>query len=662
VVQRLAVLAALCASAPLSAADAGPFDAAAAFGARPSASAMHISPDGQSVVYIAATSGQGATAYTLALTPGAKPKAALAASGKPERLAYCSWVSNARLVCAAYAVLNDAMLNYPVVTRMVAVNADGSNLQVLSKRDSAYARGIQLGGGYVIDSLPAEDGAVLMTRVYVPDDQIGTRFGSDARGLGVDWVDTRNLNVRHVEAPRPDAVEYISDGRGTVRIVGLQRRRGSDNDHQDEETIDYLFRPTGSHEWKKLSDYNTLAREGFNPYAVDPDLNVVYGFKKKNGRLALYSITLDDSLREELIYANPEVDVDALIRIGRSGHVVGVEYVTDTRQSVYFSPQIQQLLTSLHNALPQQPLLRVVDSSADENRLLVFAGSDADPGVYYIFDHKAHQLQTFLVARSALEGVKLATVRSITYSGADGVMIPGYLTLPPGVENAKGLPAIVLPHGGPSARDEWGFGWLAQFYAARGFAVLQPNFRGSTGYGDAWFEQNGFQSWKIAVGDVVSAGRWLVNEGIADPARLAVVGWSYGGYAALQSAVLDPSVFKAVIATAPVTDLPMLKEQWRRWSSHELVSRFVGDGPHVREGSPADHADKIHVPVLLFHGELDRNVSIEQSKRMCSALKSAGRSCELVTWPDLDHYLEDGGARTLMLRKSDEFLRRSLGM
>jgi dipeptidyl aminopeptidase/acylaminoacyl peptidase len=192
--------------------------------------------------------------------------------------------------------------------------------------------------------------------------------------------------------------------------------------------------------------------------------------------------------------------------------------------------------------------------------------------------------------------------------------------------------------------------------------VLQPNFRGSTGYRDNWFEQNGFQSWKTAVSDVVSAGRWLVSQGIAEPSRLAVVGWSYGGYAALQSAVLDSQVFKAVIATAPVTDLGLLKRQWSGWSNYELVSKFIGDGPHVHEGSPAEHADKIRVPVLLFHGELDRNVSIEQSKLMCSRLKSAGGKCELVTWPDLDHYLEDSSARALMLRKSDEFLRKSLGM
>jgi dipeptidyl aminopeptidase/acylaminoacyl peptidase len=219
-----------------------------------------------------------------------------------------------------------------------------------------------------------------------------------------------------------------------------------------------------------------------------------------------------------------------------------------------------------------------------------------------------------------------------------------------------------MPHGGPSARDYWGFDWLAQFFAARGFVVIQPNFRGSSGYGDAWFMKNGFKSWPIAIGDVLDAGRWLVANGIADPEKLAIVGWSYGGYAALQSAVVDPKVFKAVVAIAPVTDLAALKEEHRHWTDFELVSEFVGEGPHVRDGSPIENAERIKVPVLLFHGALDHNVGFLQSKRMASRLTSAGARCELVTWDDLDHQLDDSEARTKMLRKSEEFLRQAMGM
>ena len=641
---------------PLLAQGAQPFDAAAAFGARESVSDLRLSPSGTSVAYLAPTQGQGSALHTLSLLPGAKDKVALASDGNPDRLVSCNWVSDSRLVCEVFALLKDPTFRFLPFTRIVAVNADGSNLQLLSKRESARSRGVALGGGSVIDWLPDEDGAVLMTRLYLADDRLGSHLGSSNHGLGVDWLDTASLKTRQLEAPRADAVDYISDYRGTVRIVGIDLRptRG-----QESGVIQYMYHPQGSHDWRKLGDFDYFHKVGFEPIAVDSDLNLAYGFKHDDGRWALYSMTLDEVPRERLIYAHPEVDVSGLIRIGRRQRVVGVSYMTDATHAQIFAPEIAGLLTSLSKALPQQPLLRVVDSSSDESKLLVFAGSDSDPGVYYIFDRKSHQLQTFLVARSQLEGVKLASVKPISYPAADGVMIPAYLTLPPGVTDPKGLPAIVLPHGGPSARDTWGFDWLPQFFAARGFVVLQPNFRGSSGYGEAWFKQNGFKSWQIAIGDVRAAGHWLLSQGIADPDKLAIVGWSYGGYAALQSAVTDPTLFKAVVAIAPVTDLAALKEESRNWTDYELVDEYIGNGPHVHEGSPIEHADRIKVPVLLFHAGFDRNVSIEQSRGMAARLKAVGGSCELVTWENLDHHLEDSAARAQMLSKSDAFLRQA---
>lgn len=657
--RTIALLAMLYACAPALGEESKSFDAAAAFGARASVSHMRLSPDGKSVAYLSPLPGQGSALYTLSLTEGAKPRAALAVDGKPERLGNCSWVANDRLTCYVYGNVKDPTYGIMPVNRLVAMNADGTNLKLLSKRDSVYAHGLQLGGGEIIDSLPAEDGAVLMTRTYVGDDRVGSRFGSSARGIGVDHIDTRTLDARRVEAPREDAVEYISDGRGAVRIVGMEQRVGASTT-QFSGVTDYLYREPGSPDWHKMSEYNSMEHTGFNPHAVDPERNVAYGLKKTDGRLAAYSVSLDGTLTEQLLYANPDVDVVGFESIGRQNRVVGALYINDRRRAVYFDPQVKQLLASLAKALPKQEL-NIVDSSADENTLLVFGGSDSDPGVYYLFDKKARRLETFLVARAELEDVKLASVKSITYPAADGVLVPAYLTLPPGVASAKGLPAIVLPHGGPSARDVWGFDWLSQFYASRGFVVVQPEFRGSFGYGDAWFQQNGFKSWKIAIGDVLAAGHWLIDQGV-DPQKLGIVGWSYGGYAALQSAVVEPSLFKAVVAIAPVTDLAMAKEEFRRWSNYYLQSAFIGDGPHVREGSPLQNADKIKAPVLLFHAAMDRNVSIEESKSMAERMKAVGGRCELVTWDDLDHYLDDSSARALMLRKSETFLRQGFGM
>ena len=638
------------------------FDAAKAFGSRPRVENVSLSPDGMSVAYVAPTTGQGSVVYVQSLAKGApfSSKPILGASGKPERLAGCDWVSNSRLVCVIYGVVTASILLEPVqASRLIAINTDGTKMQVLSTRTNLYTRGLLLGGGNVIDWLPDEDGAVLMTRVYLPDDHTGSRIGSSKQGIAVDRIDTQTLAAQMIEQPSIDAVRYISDGRGTIRIMGVRSRRGAAGGYETG-NIAYYYRKIDSRDWLPLGEVVGEEHNGFEPVAVDHDANFAYGYKKLDGRRALYTIALDGSLKEELLYARPDVDVGGLNRIGRRHRVVGVTYSDDFSHYHFLDPDFEKLLASLAKALPGQPSLRVTDSSMDESKLLIRAESDNDPGMYYLFDKKLRQLERLLAVRDDLEGVKLASVKPIHYQAADGSMIPGYLTLPPGIDTPKDLPAIVMPHGGPSARDYWHFDWLAQFYASRGYAVLQPNFRGSTGYGDDFFKQNGFRSWPTAIGDVLDAGKWLIAQGIASPDKLAVVGWSYGGYAALQSAVVDPTLFKAVIAIAPVTDLPELKEQHRQWSDFLVVSREIGEGPHVREGSPALNAAKIRVPVLLFHGEMDRNVSIRQSREMADRLASAGVPHELVTWPDLDHQLEDSAVRAEMLRKSDAFLRHAM--
>ena len=282
----------------------------------------------------------------------------------------------------------------------------------------------------------------------------------------------------------------------------------------------FLYRPADGGGWKLLSEWDTYGDIGFYPVAVDPVENVAYGYEELDGRDALYKVTLDATLKKTLVYAREDVDVDRLLTLGRRKKVVGLSFATQKRQAVYFDPELGKLAKSLARALPDAGMISFGGMSSDESKVIVGAWSDTNPGQYYLFDKVAGSISPLLAARPELDGYKLAQVKPVTVKAADGTDIPAYLTLPP-ESSGKGLPAIVMPHGGPSARDEWGFDWLAQFYANRGFAVLQPNYRGSAGYGDGWYQQNGFQSWKVAIGDVNDAGRWLVSEGIADPAQLA---------------------------------------------------------------------------------------------------------------------------------------------
>ena len=191
--------------------------------------------------------------------------------------------------------------------------------------------------------------------------------------------------------------------------------------------------------------------------------------------------------------------------------------------------------------------------------------------------------------------------------------------------------------------------------------MIQPNYRGSDGYGDAWLAKNGFQGWRTSIGDVTASAKYLISQGIADPQRLAIVGWSYGGYAALQSAAVEPALYKAAVAIAPVTDLEMAKKEAENFSNRDIVRQFIGDGPHVVEGSPLQQASRIKVPVLLVHGDLDANVGIRQSERMQAALQGAGTPVEMLSFKGLDHQLDDTDARVQMLTKIGQLLERTIG-
>lgn len=628
------------------------------FGAREAVRHISLSPDGTRYAALISTKGRTVSLVVGPVDGSASPKALTRSDDEPERLRQCDWANDRRIVCLISAVVK-ADIGLLGFTRIFAIDPDGANVKMISARTPSNALGIIQDSGRVIDWFGDEAGSsILITRAVVPESTAGTHLANTKEGLGVERVDPVTLKRSFVEQPNQSAIEYISDGIGTVRIMGTRKQ---DEEGYEKLAINYSYRQPGSRRWDKLSTIESGTGEGFDPYAVDPTLNVAYGFDKQDGRRSLFKIALDGSLKRELVYARPDVDIDDLIRIGRKHRVVGVTFSTDRRQTAFFDPELKKLGAALGKAMKDLPLVSFVDASLDEKKLLLWLGSDVEPGQYMVFDKATRHLDPLLETRPELNGVALSPVKSITYPAADGTMVPAYLTLPPG-SDGKNIPAIVMPHGGPSSRDEWGFDWLAQFFAARGYAVLQPNYRGSSGYGDGWFQSNGFKSWRTAIGDINDGGRWMIAQGITRPEKIAIVGWSYGGYAALQSSVLDSNLFKAIVAIAPVTDLEMLRSESKDFVNFYRVDRFIGTGPHVREGSPAQNIGAIKVPVLMFHGDRDQNVGIGESRLMASKLKATGKPVELVEFPGLDHQIDDSEARPMMLEKADAFLRKTMGL
>jgi dipeptidyl aminopeptidase/acylaminoacyl peptidase len=659
VVARGVSLAALAYASTLSAQAVRPLaEDAAVFGAREAIQHISLSPSGSKIAYVAPVAGHGEALLIVDLPGDAKPRRILVNSDLDTNLHGCTWANEEKLICRAHVVenLGGILLGY---SRLVVVGADGKGLEVLNRSASYRSMGSdQYGGGVLAYEIEGAPDQILMQRARLPESDTGTRMLQRATGLTVERLDVRTRQRREVERPDPNAVGYIADDDGAVRIKML-RSSGVTASGGQRET--YQYRMPGSAKWVELARgvVSLQSQTGFDPVAVDAASNRVFGFDDREGYRALYSLSLDGKLARELVLARPDVDVDGLVRLGRSRRVVGASFATERRLVEYFDPALAKLAGSLNAALPGRPQISFAGASADESKLLIVASSDVDPGMSYLLDRKTNKLEALLPIRDGLDGRALAKMTPIRYNAADGAQIPGYLTLPPGKTSARGLPAIVMPHGGPSSRDEWGFDWLVQFFAARGYAVLQPNFRGSSGYGSQWFGKNGFQAWRTAIGDVNDAGRWIVGQG-ANASQLAILGWSYGGYAALQSQVLDPSLYKAVVAIAPVTDLERLRQDAADYANFALVDRFVGNGPHVAAGSPARHADRFAAPVMLVHGTMDQAVDVEHARLMANRLKGAGKRVSYSEFEGLDHGLGDSAVRTRMLSEIAGFLAASL--
>jgi acetyl esterase/lipase len=631
---------------------------AKAFGTREAVSAMSMSPDGTKAAILVGAPGSTTILRIADFNTGGV--ASLTNSdGRPQSLRWCRFAGNNHLVCQ-YTGIDQVGGVLVEFSRLIALSVDGKSMKTLGQGASDKDAYIRQHDGAIVDWLPQNDGQVLMARSYVPEiNTTGSLLGRRLEGLGVDRVDLASMKSSSIETPRPQADSYMSDGAGRIRLYSTSEAQGESGLLTGKIAIKY--RTIGSKDWRNLGIYDSRTDQGYWPLAIDGESDSLFALKDVAGRDTLVRVKLDGTAAEAAIASNPNVDIDGIVRLGAGNRVIGYTYADDRRHHVYFDREYDTLQKSLSKAIPAMPLIDFLGASSDGTKLLVYASGDTAPGTFYRFDKSNRKLEEIAAVRPLLSGRLLSPVKSIRISASDGAQIPAYLTIPAG-SSGKNLPAVVLPHGGPSARDEWGFDWLAQFLAARGYVVIQPNYRGSAGYGSEWMGKNGFQGWRTSIGDVSSAARYLVSQGIADPKRMAIVGWSYGGYAALQSVVAEPSLYKAAVAIAPVTDLALLKRQYDQYTDKRLAQAFIGAGPHIVEGSPLQNVQEIGVPVLLVHADRDLNVAFAQSQKMDTALRAAGREVEFLKFKGLDHQLDDSGARTEMLTRIGALLERTIGL
>jgi|HubBroStandDraft_1064217.scaffolds.fasta_scaffold03417_2 dipeptidyl aminopeptidase/acylaminoacyl peptidase len=384
------------------------------------------------------------------------------------------------------------------------------------------------------------------------------------------------------------------------------------------------------------------------------------------GHQAAWALPLDGSPMR-LLAEDPQADITNVYTDPYTGAVIGV-YVSGTKTSVnWLDPEARRRAEILERSFPDRTI-NIKDWSADGSRTLAEVESPSLPPIYYLVDFSTHRADIAAESYPALENVPLGELKEITYKAHDGTAIPAYLTMPPGKQSGP-VPLVVLPHGGPQARDFPQFDWLVQFLATRGYAVLQPEFRGSTGFGDA-FERAGYRQWGGLMQDDVTDGvRAMVDQGIADPHHIAIVGLSYGGYAALAGAAFTPTLYSCAASVNGISDLRTLLQESvptsdfafgvrMITSSEDQIKERIGSvsDSTIKTKSPINSVDAIRIPVLVAYSTGDAVVPNEQSERMAGALGKAGKPVTVVKLPEEDHWMSRSETRVQFLHALESFL------
>jgi dipeptidyl aminopeptidase/acylaminoacyl peptidase len=484
-------------------------------------------------------------------------------------------------------------------------------------------------------------------------------------------VDSRSGQVRRKltdEPPGPKISSWILDAELTPRAA-----IGYDIKSRQSQA---WWRASKESNWRMLCAYDPRTGRGFYPVAFDADGELLVLSNLGTGRYALHKLDKDSANPGELLAGHPRVDITANdVIYGEEQHVpVGVAVRADRTRFYWFDSRRAQVQQTIDATLRDR--VNTLQFLA-EGRVLVRSSSDIEPAAYYFFEPATRSLTEWVRARPWLQAERMSRTDTFVYKTSDGHEIESYLTMPRRSTGSGPVPLLVWVHGGPAARDYWGFDPLVQFVASRGIAVLQPNFRGSTGFGID-FENAGHRQWGRRMQDDVTDGvRELVRQGRVDPQRICIGGASYGGYSALMGVIREPELFRCAIDMVGPTDLIRNVESAqadynRRRGSYidkeieDLLKVRMGDPDDpadrrmMEENSPSRQAHRVKVPVLLVYGSDDRRVPLEHGTTMRDALRAAGASVEWRSYAGEGHGVWDRSNLVDLYRRIDQFLMGSM--
>jgi dipeptidyl aminopeptidase/acylaminoacyl peptidase len=424
-----------------------------------------------------------------------------------------------------------------------------------------------------------------------------------------------------------------------------------------------LYRDDESQEFEPV--LTTSFKESLSPNFFTFDNKHLYATSNL-GRDKSAAVIFDPKTAKEteVLYENEDFDVGGISYSRKRKVITAASYTSWKRERHFFDDEARTMFEKLESLLSDYEIAITASDKAEEN-YIIRTYSDRSMGAYYLYDKTKKKLTKIQDVSPWLNEDQMAEVKPIQYRSRDGLVIHGYLTLPKGVE-AKNLPVVVNPHGGPWARDNWGFNPEVQFLVNRGFAVLQMNFRGSTGYGKAFWEAS-FKEWGLSMqNDITDGVYWLIREGIADKDRVAIYGASYGGYATLQGLVVTPTLYAAGVDYVGVSNLftfmQTIPPYWKPMLDmmYEMVGNPEANKQQFEATSPAMNADKIIAPLFVAQGANDPRVNIAESDQIVEALRTRGIEVEYMVKDNEGHGFRNEENRFDFYRAMEAFLKNHL--
>ncbi len=633
----------------------------AVYGSLPNVTEARISPDGQTVALLQNVGAASAVLFYDLNNRSAQPIGVGVGDANARDI---KWANNDVIllrVSQSSRVNTTSGLELMEFFRWVSVSKSKAKAIVLFGNEAGYFIGSE---GDLLGLLPGESGKAIFARASTSGKERTTRssrLGGDGKpAYSLFSIDVKNGKQRRLETGKEDTESWVINPAGDA-IVRI--------DYDERQQIRKIYaRQDGSSKFELVQSIDEKSAGGktISFYGPSGNPNTLFAttFSRRDKR-SLVEFDLTTGEIGETLFINSSYDISNVIYDPRKAAATGVQYVDDLPRTYHLSETDRSLQASLANALPGAAPM-ITSKSADGTRMIVEAIYTDHPKQFFLYDQSARSLNMLSPSYSALDGKVAAKKEKYDYLSSDGLQINGYLTVPAGASK-QSMPLIVLPHGGPRSRDDQTFDWWAFFYAARGYLVYQPNFRGSSGYGYD-FVSAGYGEWGRKMQDDITEGvKKLIADGFVDPNRTCIVGASYGGYAALAGATLTPDLYACAVSVNGVSNLPQMLGRAAQSSRlaedywEVLIGSRFRDGDALNAVSPAKIADKAGPPILLIHGKDDTVVPLEQSRQMRDALKAAGKPHEYVELDGEDHWLSTSKSRTEMLRASIDFIDQHIG-